>query len=140
MIHNQFNIKTVFINFLDDSVKNAQLGFWQSIFRIAVESLVGLLNTKIGPTQSTVIEKGMQQSSIHSICTQIITGPPIFLHIFRIHSHPSACFITSSMTFLSITTRREPSYDAQPTYHKNSLYQEKGSMQSRQRNWSLGSP
>ena len=29
---------------------------------------------------------------------------------------------------------------AQPTYHKNTHYQEKGSMQSRQRNWSLGSP
>lgn len=46
MIHNQFNIKTVFIKKIDNSVKNAQLGFWQSIFRIAVESLVGLLNTK----------------------------------------------------------------------------------------------
>jgi hypothetical protein len=57
MIHNQFNIKTVFINFLDDSVKNAQLGFWQSIFRIFVESLVGFLNTIKGPTQSTVTVK-----------------------------------------------------------------------------------
>ena len=54
MIHNQFNIKTVFIDKIDVSVKNAQLGFWQSIFRVAVESLMGLLNPKKGPTQSTV--------------------------------------------------------------------------------------
>ena len=110
MIQNQFKIKTVFIKKIDDSVKNVQLAY---ILAEHFQNCCGISGeftkyTKIKyrrkvPYTKKECNKAQSTTSAHRLLQEI---HPIFLHIFRIHSHPSPAFISSSMNFISTNSGR----------------------------------